>query len=124
MTETSPASFMTKVSDTTKQKLDTVGTLLPHVSAKIVDQHHHVLPRGKRGELCVSGYLLQQGYYRNPAKTREAMIHDAVGVLWMYTGDEAVIDDQGYCHITGRIKDIIIRGTASIILPYSSVQAY
>ncbi|PYI11406.1 acetyl-CoA synthetase-like protein [Aspergillus sclerotiicarbonarius CBS 121057] len=114
MTETSPASFMTKASDTREQKLKTVGTLLPHVSAKIVDQHHHVLPRGDRGELCVSGYLLQQGYYRNPEKTREVMIHDKDGVLWMHTGDEAVIDEQGYCHITGRIKDIIIRGGENI----------
>ncbi|PWY91868.1 acetyl-CoA synthetase-like protein [Aspergillus sclerotioniger CBS 115572] len=114
MTETSAASFMTKVSDTTNQKLDTVGTIMPHVSAKIVDQHHHVLPHGKRGELCVSGYLLQQGYYRNPSKTREVMIRDAVGVLWMHTGDEAAIDEQGYCHITGRVKDIIIRGGENV----------
>lgn len=110
MTETSPASFMTELSDTKEQKLETVGKVFPHVSAKVVDAKNRILPRGSRGELCVSGYLLQQGYYKNPEKTAEAMIMDEDGTLWMHTGDEGSIDDEGYCRITGRIKDIIIRG--------------
>jgi len=110
MTETSPASFMTQTSDTTEQKQETVGKALPHVHAKVVDSENRVLPRGFRGELCISGYLLQQGYYKNPGKTAEAMIRDENGILWMHTGDEASIDSDGYCRITGRIKDIIIRG--------------
>ncbi|GIK05041.1 acyl-CoA synthetase member 2 mitochondrial [Aspergillus viridinutans] len=114
MTETSPASFMTKSSDTELQKMESVGAALPHVRAKVVDGHNRVLPRGSRGELCVSGYLLQQGYYKNPEKTAEAMICDAQGILWMHTGDEALIDEQGYCQITGRLKDIIIRGGENI----------
>ncbi|KAF7181263.1 hypothetical protein CNMCM7691_000481 [Aspergillus felis] len=114
MTETSPASFMTKSSDTEQQKLESVGTALPHVRAKVADSHNRVLPRGARGELCVSGYLLQQGYYKNPEKTAEAMICDKQGILWMHTGDEALIDEQGYCQITGRLKDIIIRGGENI----------
>jgi mevalonyl-CoA ligase len=109
MTETSPASFMSSVDDPLEKKLLTVGRILPHTSAKVVDPDGHIVPRGTRGELCVSGYLLQKGYFNNPQKTNEVMIRED-GVLWMYTGDEAVIGDDGYCAITGRIKDIIIRG--------------
>lgn len=110
MTETSPASFMTATTDTPEQKRDTVGQILPHATAKVVDANNRILPIGARGELCVSGYLLQQGYYKAPEKTAEVMIRDENGVLWMHTGDEATIDEHGYCRITGRIKDIIIRG--------------
>lgn len=110
MTETSPASFMTEVSDTIERKLETVGRVLPHVTAKVVDTNNRILPVGVPGEICVSGYLLQQGYFKAPDKTAEVMIRDENGVLWMHTGDEATIDEHGYCRITGRIKDIIIRG--------------
>jgi mevalonyl-CoA ligase len=110
MTETSPASFMTQTTDTLEQRLKTVGRVLPHVSAKVVDSRNNILPLGTPGELCISGWLLQKGYYKNPEKTAEAMIRDVDGVLWMHTGDEATIDKGGYCRITGRIKDIIIRG--------------
>lgn len=111
MTETAPASFMTEVSDTPERKLETVGRVLPHVKAKIVDVDNKIVPRGVPGEVCVSGWLLQSGYFRNPEKTDEVMIHDEHGTRWMYTGDEGVIDEDGYLRITGRIKDIIIRGT-------------
>lgn len=107
MTETAPASFTTSISDTLEKKLTTVGKVLPHTGAKVIDQYGKILGRGQRGELCTSGYNLQKGYYKNKAKTAEAMkVED--GVTWMHTGDEAVIDEQGYCYITGRIKDIII----------------
>jgi len=101
---------MTSSTDTRDQKLETVGQPLPHVTAKVVDVDNRIVPRGVRGELCVSGYLLQQGYFQNPEKTAEAMIRDDDGMVWMHTGDEAVIDEHGYCRITGRIKDTIIRG--------------
>lgn len=110
MTETSPASFMTFTTDPVEKRLSTVGTILPHTSAKVIDVNGQVVPRGVRGELCVAGYLLQKGYWQNPKKTAEVMIKDADGVLWMHTGDEVVLDDEGYCKITGRIKEIIIRG--------------
>ncbi|KAJ3545117.1 hypothetical protein NM208_g2673 [Fusarium decemcellulare] len=117
MTETSPASFMTETTDGLEQKLETVGKVLPHVAAKVVDADNRILPIGARGELCISGYLLQKGYFKNPEKTAEVMIRDEDGVLWMHTGDEASIDEQGYCRITGRIKDIIIRGGENIYPP-------
>lgn len=109
MTETSPASFNLRYDDPLHEKLTTVGKILPHTSAKVVDAGGNILPRGVRGELCVAGYLLQKGYYKNKVKTAEAMKEED-GVIWMYTGDEAVIQDNGYCSITGRIKDMIIRG--------------
>lgn len=101
---------MTVPSDPLKMNLETVGRVLPHTMAKIVDEHGRILPRGTRGEIAVSGYLLQQGYYRNPVKTAEVMIPDENGRIWMHTGDEGFFDENGYCTITGRIKDIIIRG--------------
>ncbi|KIX02852.1 uncharacterized protein Z518_08795 [Rhinocladiella mackenziei CBS 650.93] len=100
MTETSPASFMTVSSDRIEKKRETVGRILPHAAAKIVDQNNRILPRGQQGEICISGYLLQKGYYKNPAKTAEAMIQDENGVRWMHTEDEASIDEDGYCRIT------------------------
>ncbi|PGH09908.1 hypothetical protein AJ80_07618 [Polytolypa hystricis UAMH7299] len=114
MTETSPASFMTKVGDSTERKLETVGRIFPHATAKIVNTDNRIVPRGSRGEVCVAGWLVQQGYFRNPEKTAEVMIKDSDGILWMHTGDEGMIDDDGYLTITGRIKDMIIRGGENI----------
>jgi acyl-CoA synthetase (AMP-forming)/AMP-acid ligase II len=110
MTETSPASFMTSTGDPIEKRLTTVGKILPHMRAKIIDANGDIVPTGSQGELCVAGFALQKGYWRNPEKTAEAMRTDENGVLWMHTGDEALFDDEGYCRITGRIKDIIIRG--------------
>jgi long-chain acyl-CoA synthetase len=111
MTETSPASFMTFTNDPLEKRLSTVGRIIPHMTAKILDGDGNIVPLGTRGELCVSGFALQKGYWRDPEKTAEAMRADIHGDIWMHTGDEAMFDDEGYCHITGRIKDIIIRGT-------------
>ena len=110
MTETSPASFMTYTDDPIDKRLSTVGKILPHTRAKIINENGDILPIGSRGELCVAGFALQKGYWKNPEKTAEAMRVDKYGILWMHTGDEAVFDSEGYCRITGRIKDIIIRG--------------
>lgn len=113
MTETSPASFMTSVDDGLEEKLSTVGKILPHTAAKVVDINNTVVPWGVRGELWVSGYNLQVGYFNSPQKTKEVMVKDSDGTLWMKTGDEVTLDERGFCRITGRIKDIIIRGTGS-----------
>lgn len=110
MTETSPVTFMTSLDDSPQRRLESVGKVMPHTRAKIIDKYGKTVPRGISGEICTSGYALQQGYWQNEAKTHEVMRYDEDGVLWMHTGDEGVIDDQGYCSITGRIKDIIIRG--------------
>jgi acyl-CoA synthetase (AMP-forming)/AMP-acid ligase II len=113
MTETSPVTFITSLHDSEDRKTKTVGRVLPHTAAKVIDRDGNIVPRGARGELCTSGYALQKGYFNNPAKTAEVMKRDENGVLWMYTGDECVIDEEGYCSVTGRIKDIIIRGKPS-----------
>lgn len=116
MTETSPVSCMTTTDDPIEKRISTVGRLLPHVEAKIVDpfDHSKILPRGERGELAVHGYLVMQEYWGQPEKTAEVMISDEEGKVWMHTGDEASMDDEGYVSITGRIKDLIIRGGENI----------
>lgn len=116
MTETSPVSAMTTTDDPMEKRIDSVGRLLPHVEAKIVDPEDRskILPVGQRGELAVSGYLLMKGYWGDEAKTNEVMLPDESGKVWMHTGDEATIDAEGYVRITGRLKDLIIRGGENI----------
>lgn len=116
MTETSPVSAMTTTDDPIEKRINTVGRLLPHVEAKVVDpfDHNKVLDIGQRGELAVSGYLVMKEYWGQPEKTAEVMLTDESGKLWMHTGDEASIDQDGYVSITGRIKDLIIRGGENI----------
>ncbi|KAL4916367.1 hypothetical protein BDW62DRAFT_202694 [Aspergillus aurantiobrunneus] len=114
MTETSPVNFIASLDDPEQKRISTIGRVMPHTVAKVVDKQGRIVPRGQRGELCVAGYALQKGYWNNEEKTREVMKYDAHGVLWMHTGDEVIIDDEGYGHITGRIKDLIIRGGENI----------
>ncbi|KAF2404844.1 4-coumarate-CoA ligase [Trichodelitschia bisporula] len=114
LTEASPTCFNAHVTDTVERKLHTVGTLLPHAHAKIVDREGNIVPIGTRGELCIAGYQLHAGYWRNAAKTAENMSRDDDGVLWLHTGDEAVFDAEGYASITGRFKELIIRGGENI----------
>ncbi|KAK7697504.1 hypothetical protein SLS64_013446 [Diaporthe eres] len=114
MTETGPVTFSTSIEDTRNNILGTVGQVLPHFAAKVVDGGDNIVPRGTRGHICTSGYGLQQCYWRDEAQTAQAMRTDADGVRWMYTGDEGFLDQAGYMHITGRIKDIIIRGGENI----------
>ena len=87
---------------------------MPHAHGKIIDRRGNIVPVGTRGELCIAGYQIQKGYFNNPEKTAETMIWDDQGILWLHTGDEAVFDEDGYCSITGRFKDIIIRGGENI----------
>ncbi|CAI6341100.1 unnamed protein product [Periconia digitata] len=116
MTETSPVSAMTTTDDPMDKRIDSVGRLLPNVSAKVVDpvDRSRILKPGERGELAVSGYLVMKGYWNDVARTSEVLVPDDDGVMWMHTGDEATMDADGYVKITGRIKDLIIRGGENI----------
>ena len=116
MTETSPVSAMTTTDDPLEKRIDSVGKLLPHVEAKVVSptDRTEILPIGQRGELAVHGYLVMKEYWNAPDRTAEVMIPDLNGKVWMHTGDEAEMDEEGYIKITGRIKDIIIRGGENI----------
>ncbi|KAF1812367.1 long-chain-fatty-acid--CoA ligase [Eremomyces bilateralis CBS 781.70] len=114
LTEASPTCFNAFTSDTIDRKLNTVGKLMPHAHAKIVDVNGKIVSIGTKGELCIAGYQLQAGYWKDVDKTAECMKIDENGVLWLHTGDEAVFDREGYCSITGRFKDLIIRGGENI----------
>jgi fatty-acyl-CoA synthase len=106
MTETSPVSFQSAMDDPLQRRVSTVGRVHPHVEVKIVDLDGKVVPRGERGELCTRGYSVMLGYWDEAEKTAEVLDRNG----WMHTGDLAVIDDEGYCNIVGRIKDMVIRG--------------
>ncbi|MBV9198328.1 MAG: AMP-binding protein, partial [Alphaproteobacteria bacterium] len=110
MTETSPASFASATDDPIERRVSTVGRILPHVEAKVVDAEGRIVPRGTAGELLTRGYLVMLGYWEDEEKTREAIDEAA----WMHTGDLATIDDEGYCNIVGRIKDMVIRGGENV----------
>jgi len=110
MTETSPASFASATDDPIERRVSTVGRILPHVEAKVVDVEGRIVPRGAAGELLTRGYLVMLGYWEDEEKTHEAI--DPAG--WMHTGDLATIDEEGYCNIVGRIKDMVIRGGENV----------
>ncbi|HEY7288285.1 MAG TPA: AMP-binding protein [Vicinamibacterales bacterium] len=111
LTEASPGITMTPRNSSLAQRSGTVGTVLPELDVKIVDPASGVeVPNGERGELCCRGYNVMKGYYKNPEATRAAI--DPEG--WLRTGDEASFDPDGYVRITGRIKDLIIRGGENI----------
>ncbi|WP_299873570.1 AMP-binding protein [uncultured Sulfitobacter sp.] len=109
MTETAPVSFQSFVDDTTEQRCATVGRVHPHLEVKIIDEAGAVVPVGVQGELCTRGYSVMKGYWEDSARSQEA-IRDG----WMHTGDLAVLDADGFCTITGRVKDMIIRGGENI----------
>jgi len=110
MTETSPVSFQSATDDPLEKRVATVGRIHPHVQVKIIDDHSRVVPRGTSGELCTRGYSVMLGYWGEEEKTKEDI--DKAG--WMHTGDLAVIDEEGYCDIVGRVKDMVIRGGENI----------
>ncbi len=110
-TEASPVITQTRTDDPIELRVATVGRALPDVEVKVVDiETGATLPPGKQGELCGRGYLVMKGYYKMPVET--AKVIDAEG--WLHTGDLAVMDENGYCKITGRIKNMIIRGGENI----------
>ena len=110
MTETSPVSFQSGTDDPLERRVSTVGRIHPHCEVKIVDAQRRIVPRGTAGELCTRGYSVMLGYWDDPVLTAEVL--DSNG--WMHTGDVAVLDEQGYCNIVGRIKDMVIRGGENI----------
>jgi len=111
MTETSPVSTQTRTADSLVQRVETVGRVGPHLEIKMADPATgETVPRGQVGELCTRGYSVMAGYWNDPDKTAAAI--DAEG--WMHTGDLAVMDGDGYVRITGRIKDMVIRGGENI----------
>ncbi|MEZ5658084.1 MAG: AMP-binding protein [Burkholderiaceae bacterium] len=110
MTETSPVSFQSHTDDPTEKRVATVGRIHPHVEVKVVDEHGHTLPVNQPGELLTRGYSVMLKYWDDEARTAESI--DADG--WMHTGDQATIDEDGYCAIVGRIKDMVIRGGENI----------
>ena len=109
MTETSPVSFQSFVDDPVDKRCSTVGRIHPHLEVKIIDETGAIVPVGQQGELCTRGYSVMKGYWDDDERTRES-IRDG----WMHTGDLATFDDEGFCAITGRVKDMIIRGGENI----------
>jgi fatty-acyl-CoA synthase len=110
-TEASPVITQTHTDDPIELRVSTVGRALPNVEVKIVDPETGAeLPRGQQGELCARGFIVMKGYYNLPAATAQAIDRDG----WLHTGDLATMDERGYCKITGRLKDMIIRGGENV----------
>ncbi|HOT06849.1 MAG: Acetyl-coenzyme A synthetase [Methanosaeta sp. PtaB.Bin039] len=110
-TESSPGLTMSSTDDTLMQRVSTVGRPMPHTELKIVDpQSGKIVPRGQSGEICARGYAIMRGYYNNSEATDIAV--DDAG--WLHTGDLGILDQDDYCKITGRLKDMVIRGGENI----------
>ncbi|XP_010138638.1 PREDICTED: acyl-CoA synthetase family member 2, mitochondrial-like, partial [Buceros rhinoceros silvestris] len=110
-TENSPVTFMGLPDDTITKKIETVGCIVPHTEAKIADpETGQPLPLNTPGELQIRGYCVMLGYWADPARTSEVISADG----WYKTGDVASLDEDGYCKIIGRCKDMIIRGGENI----------
>ena len=111
MTETSPVSFQSEIGDPIETRVSTIGSIHPHLECKIVDPNTaEVVERGQPGELCTRGYSVMLGYWNDSQSTRAA-IDDA---RWMHTGDLAVMREDGYVNIVGRLKDVVIRGGENV----------
>ncbi|KVE35753.1 AMP-binding protein [Burkholderia sp. BDU5] len=109
MTETSPVSFQSSTTDSLEKRTTTVGRIQPHLDAKIVDATGAIVPVGETGELCTRGYSVMLGYWDDETRTREAVVDG-----WMRTGDLATLDEEGFCNIVGRLKDMLIRGGENV----------
>lgn len=110
-TEASPVITQTRIDDPLERRVATVGRNLEGIEVKIVDPATgETVPYGQQGELCARGYSIMAGYYNMPEATRQAIDEEG----WLHTGDLAVMDEEGYCNITGRLKDMIIRGGENI----------
>ncbi|MGI9332611.1 MAG: AMP-binding protein [Gammaproteobacteria bacterium] len=110
MTETGPVSFQTAVDDPVSRRIETVGRVLPHTEVKIIDTDGRVVPVGTPGELLTRGYCVMPGYWNDPQRTAEAIDRNG----WIRSGDLATLDEQGYCRIVGRVKDMLIRGGENV----------
>ncbi|APA02927.1 MULTISPECIES: AMP-binding protein [Bacillus] len=110
-TEASPVITQTRTDDSFERRVETAGRALPHIEVRIVRPGtSQEAARGEQGELCTRGYHVMKGYYKNQEATEEAIDKDG----WLHTGDLAVMDEDGYCKITGRLKDMLIRGGENI----------
>ncbi|MEK9822633.1 MAG: AMP-binding protein [Gammaproteobacteria bacterium] len=109
-TETSPVNHMTDIETPIEKRCGTVGRVGPYQEIKIIDDAGHVVPLGKKGELCCRGYSVMRGYWNDAERTAETI--DGAG--WLHSGDLAVMDEDGYVQIVGRIKDMIIRGGENV----------
>jgi fatty-acyl-CoA synthase len=105
MTETSPITFQSSADESLERRVTSVGPVHPHVEAKIIDADGRIVPVGVQGELLIRGYCVMLGYWNDSERTAEAI--DDAG--WMHTGDLATIEEDGYCKIVGRCKDMVIR---------------
>lgn len=110
MTETSPVSFQSSTDEPLERRVTTVGRIHPHLEVKIIDNDGRIVSRGVKGEICTRGYSVMHGYWNDPERTADVLDHAG----WMHTGDLGIIDDEGYCNIVGRIKDVVIRGGENI----------
>lgn len=110
MTETAPVSFQSNVDDPLEQRVSSVGRVHPHVEVRLIDAQGQTVPTGTQGELLTRGYSVMKGYWGEDTKTADSI--DADG--WMHSGDLATLDAEGYCAITGRVKDMILRGGENI----------
>ena len=110
MTETSPVSFQSHPDDPLEMRVSTVGRIHPHVTVKIVDEDGAIVPVGTQGELWTKGYSVMHGYWDEDHRTQASITADG----WMRTGDLATIDEDGFARITGRLKDMVIRGGENI----------
>jgi fatty-acyl-CoA synthase len=110
-TEASPGITMSSTDDPLERRVSTVGKAMPHAEIKIVDPRTgRILPKGQPGEICARGYMVMKEYYNNPEATSLAIDKDG----WLHTGDLGILDEEGYCKITGRLKDMVIRGGENI----------
>jgi len=109
-TECSPVNHMTLPDDTLQQRTETVGRAVPHIEIKIIDENNRVLPVGEQGEICARGVYVMTGYWNDDEKSAETI--DNAG--WLHSGDLGTMDELGYVKITGRIKDMVIRGGENI----------
>jgi fatty-acyl-CoA synthase len=110
-TELAPVVSQTVMADSEMEKAETVGRPLPHVAIKVIDSANgHTIEIGKPGEICAKGYQVMLGYWDDPASTAATIDGDG----WLHTGDIGTLDDQGFLRITGRLKDMIIRGGENV----------
>ena len=111
LTEASPVMTYTRINDDVRVRVETVGRALPHIEVKVIDpETGRELPAGAQGEVCCRGYSVMKGYYNNPEATAETIDGDG----WLHSGDLGVLDRDGNLSITGRHKDMIIRGGENI----------
>ena len=110
MTETAPVSFQLKPNADFEKRITTVGEVHPHVEAKLIDENGNIVERGEIGEICTRGYLVMKGYWGDEKATKKSITSDG----WMLTGDQGIMDENGFLRIVGRSKDMIIRGGENI----------